>query len=130
MTSKEFWAFVDEEKDRQIAAHRARAQRFRETGDPAAWQGQPESGRSIFLVSKPRRGSTEKPMVVEALLRLGSQKIVEESHEIASPAQIEAYLKQREEHAAEIASMNAHMEGRRTVSVQPIAPTPRATKGN
>lgn len=128
MTSKEFWGLVDEEKARLIGEHRARAQKFRETGDASVWENQPETGNSIFLVSKPRRGSGEKPQVHEAGMRLAAQRIVEETHEVARPEQIAAFLKLQDDNAAIVRTMEEKMNaGPRAVVVRP-AEVPRGKR--
>jgi len=120
MTSKEFWGLVEDEKARLIAEHKARAQKAYETNDPAAYEGQPEHGHSLFIVSKPRRGSAEKPRVCEAPIRLAAQRIVEDSHEIAKPEQIAEHLAERKEYGEMIASMEAKLNnGPRAIFVKP-----------
>jgi hypothetical protein len=128
MTSKEFWGLVEEEKVRLIGEHRARAQRFRETGGASAWENQPETGNSLFIVSKPRQGSGEKPQVVEVGMRLAAQRVVEESHEVARPDQIAAFLKLQDDNAAIVRTMEEKMNaGPRAVVVRP-AEVPRGKR--
>jgi hypothetical protein len=116
MTSKEFWGYVETQRLELVEQHRERERRFREFGDPAAWQGQPEHGHSIYIVSKPRKGPGA---VVEAGMRLAAQRIVEVSHDVATAAQIEKHLAEREEQRLQIAANEEKMnKGPRAVFVK------------
>jgi len=128
MTSKEFWTFVDEKKNELIKEHNSRAENFRTTGDPKAWLGQPQHPHSVYIVSRPRKGPGA---VVEAGTRLAAQRIVEQSHEVATAAQIEKHLAEREEQRLQIAANEEKMnKGPRAVFVKsaeaPTAPTRRS----
>lgn len=107
MTSKEFWSYVENQKDELIALRKKHVQSFRESGDPAALEGQPEDTKIVFIVSKRSldRG-TEPGHVCLTHLRIAAQRMIEGTHEVASATQIAQYLKEREVHQAEVRRMN------------------------
>lgn len=130
MTSKEFWDNVELEKRELIADRKSRLQKCQAAGNLDALEGQPENLSTIYITAKPSRHSTERPLPTEGLFRLAAQRIVEGGFEVATKADIDRFKAHEKAHGELIASMNAKMEGRRQISVQPIAPAPRGTRGN
>jgi hypothetical protein len=96
MTSKEFWNYVDEKAAELRAEATVRTKTYKKTGNIADLEGQPENGHSLYIVSrKALRQGVSGGHVVETSIRLGAQRIVEETHEVATAEQIQQFLLSR-----------------------------------
>jgi hypothetical protein len=104
--------------------HRDRAEQYSRNQDETEFQMQPRDGKSLFLVAKPNPYSGGKATVAEANLRLAAQRIIEGSHELATPEQIAAYFQRQADNLAVVTSMNNALESKRVVTVRAAeAPT-------
>lgn len=93
MDSKTFWAYVDTKKAALLAAHLERRLEFQATGNPAAWQGQPQDGHHVFIVSKENLEKAVTPgRVSEAPVRLAAQRMIEQTHDLANASQIAEHI--------------------------------------
>jgi hypothetical protein len=120
MTSKEFWGYVDEEKGRLIEGHKERLAKFGKSRQESAFEGQPRDGKSVFLISKKNldRGTTPG-QVSEAQMRLAAQCIVEQTHEVATAAQIEKFLAERIAEREQVMQTEQHRRAQFVVNVTP-----------
>lgn len=124
MTSQEFWQLVREEQNRLTAEHQKRRHNFDRTGDRAALAGQPEDGKSLYIAALQKRRAAKDDGPLNAIVhnvsyRLAAQRIVEETHEIASPAQIAEYLREMNERRDSYARREAQNANRSYVTTAP-----------
>jgi hypothetical protein len=88
------------------AKHANKRENFSASQDPACWEGQPTDGKSLYIVSKDNeQRSTTAGAVCLAVLDLAALRIVEGSHEIATPEQIAAQLQAEAKRGRELAAM-------------------------
>ena len=97
MDSKLFWYHVENKKQELVAAHLYRKAEYEATKDLASFKGQPTDGHTIFLVSKENLDKNSLAgSICRAQIRLASQRIIEQTHEVASAEQITAHVTDRE----------------------------------
>lgn len=97
MDSRTFWKYVDKAEEKLEKDHDQRAEAFRKSGDPEAWQGQPNTGLELYLISVTNYERGTLPGVVYVLhRRLAAQRIVENTHVLATAEQIDKHMLQLE----------------------------------
>jgi hypothetical protein len=122
---KKFWLDVGLEKGRIRAEFASRLERLR-NGDKDAMQGQPDDGTSCFIVTVAGRrfGDDWKAGVCCAVnLDIAARRIVEETHELATLAQINDFRGLQERSYRAALATEAARDKHQTISVETVAPT-------
>lgn len=97
MDSKAFWKHVDTKTEVLLDAHGERRRAFRDSGDKATFQGQPEDGKSLYIVSIENLEKNITPgQVVQCTYRIGGQRLIESTHRVATAEEISTFLEGRE----------------------------------
>jgi|SRR5581483_65475 len=128
MDSKLFWQGVEAMYQQLVASGERRISKARASGDAADLEGQPANTKSIFLASRAIPGIQGEGAVAEVGYRLAAQRIVEQTHRVATAAEIERFQRLQEDSAAIIRAINAAQSGKRStvISVEPTTPRARA----
>ena len=131
MDAKTFWSFVEQKRVALANDHKERISRSRMSGDASILAGQPPEVGSIFIASRPNE-LLEIPggQVSETKYRLAAQRILEQTHELASAAQIAAFFNTQENNLAVTRGLDLKTRERQLITVQPAAvgPLQPATK--
>ncbi len=121
MTSKEFWSHVENQKNELISLRQKQIRAFFESGNPAALEGQPEDSMVVFIISKKNLDRGTFPGRVNVVnLRLAAQRLVEDTHRVATPAEIEQHLREQDESLAQVQRLEAQFANRRNVFVSSV----------
>jgi hypothetical protein len=97
---------VDSLVGRLTVDHQKRCAEVLASGDTAYYKGQPQDGKAVWIVSKDNdQRSTTAGSVCLATLRLAALRIVEGTHTIATPEQIQGHEAAQSEHAGLIAAL-------------------------
>lgn len=98
MDAKVYWQYVKLAEDKLKEQHEQRSRAFREAKDDSAWEGQNRDGLDVYLTSVVNydKGTTAGTTYI-AHRRLGAQRIVEGTHRVATPKEIQDHLERLEQ---------------------------------
>ena len=132
MDSKTFWKYVDTKKENLIEQHKDRVSAYLAGNkDVKALRGQPLDGKCLYIVSIENldKGTTSG-MVSEATYRLAAQRLLENTHQVASPEDIAMHLSARESEGQELQRQYEKKNRPFPVNVMPGQPVSSSVQGD
>ncbi len=94
MDSKTYWHMVDAKRDELLADSEKRKKLYAETRDKDAFDGQPEDGSGLYLMTlhDPLEKNQEGGQFTCLPFRVAAQRIIERRHRLATAEEIKTFL--------------------------------------
>jgi hypothetical protein len=128
MDAKAFWSFVQLKVVELGKLNSMRLRQYEVNQDEQCFEGQPKDGKGIYISSREIIGVQEAGRVVLAGTRLAAQRIVEQTHEVATAGQIARFKSESETRRLYIAELERKIARRVAVTIEPTDPAPRVAR--